>query len=195
MLILASTSARRREMFARLGLDFQALDAGVDEHVDTFASPADYVLTLAKRKAAAVIGRFSPADLVVAADTVVSCDGVIFGKPRDAADAHAMLAKLSGRGHEVLTAFAIGHGGALFAEAVTTEVFFRPLSAEEIDGYIRREAPFDKAGGYGIQESAGFFVSRMSGSFDNVVGLPLAQLELALRRVFGLSLLDYQKKA
>ena len=126
-----------------------------------------------------------------APDTVVALENEIFGKPEDREDAIRMITALSGRTHKVYTAFAIRHDGKVYAEAVATEVTFRPLTEKEIAYYVDREQPYDKAGAYAIQEMAGIFVEALSGNFDNVVGLPLCQLELALKREFGISLFDF----
>ena len=189
MLILASQSPRRREMFDRLGVSYKAISTDADETVTETLTPDAYVITLAKRKAAAA--KSEEGDTVVAADTVVALENEIFGKPEDREDAIRMITALSGRTHKVYTAFAIRHGGKVYAEAVATDVTFRPLTEKEIAYYVDREQPYDKAGAYAIQEMAGVFVEALSGNFDNVVGLPLCQLELALKREFGISLFDF----
>ena len=191
MLILASQSPRRREMFDRLGLDYTALTSDADETITESLTPADYVKTLALRKAKALSS--SAEDMIIAADTVVALDGEIFGKPTDYADAFRMISAFSGKTHEVYTAFAIVKGEKASAEAVATAVTFRALSEHEIDYYIKKEAPYDKAGAYGIQELAGIFVEKIEGNFDNVVGLPLCQLEMAMKREFGVSLFAFAK--
>jgi len=193
MLILASQSPRRREMFDRLGLDYKAMTSDADETITDSLAPAEYVKILALRKAKALSSAVSPDDYVIAADTVVALDGEIYGKPVDYADAFRMIANFSGKTHEVYTAFAIVKGEKNYAEAVATAVTFRTLSDNEIDYYIQKEAPYDKAGAYGIQELAGIFVEKIEGNFDNVVGLPLCQLETALKREFGLSLFAFAK--
>jgi len=193
MLILASQSPRRREMFDRLGLDYKAMTSDADETIEESLSPAEYVKTLALRKAEALSSSVSADDYVIAADTVVALDGEIYGKPADYADAFRMISNFSGKTHEVYTAFAIVKGEKAYAEAVATAVTFRALSDNEIDYYIQKEAPYDKAGAYGIQELAGIFVEKIEGNFDNVVGLPLCQLEVAMKREFGLSLFSFAK--
>lgn len=191
MLILASQSPRRREMFDRLGLDYRALTSDADETITESLAPAEYVKTLALRKAKALSS--SADDVIVAADTVVALDHEIYGKPADYADAFRMISAFSGRTHEVYTAFAIVKGEKSYVEAVATAVTFRALTDQEIDYYIKKEAPYDKAGAYGIQELAGIFVEKINGNFDNVVGLPLCQLETALKREFGISLFSFAK--
>ncbi|MBO7740048.1 MAG: septum formation protein Maf [Clostridia bacterium] len=192
-MILASQSPRRREMFDRLGLDYKAMTSDADETITESLSPAEYVKTLALRKAKALSSAVSKDDYVIAADTVVALDGEIYGKPIDYADAFRMIASFSGKTHEVYTAFAIVRGERVYAEAVATAVTFRTLSDHEIDYYIQKEAPYDKAGAYGIQELAGIFVEKVEGNFDNVVGLPLCQLEVAMKQEFGVSLFSFAK--
>ncbi len=192
MLILASGSPRRKEMFDRLRLSYRVVTSGADETVEEPLAPAELVKTLAARKAGAAAPFSREEDVIVAADTVVAMKNKIYGKPRDAAEAHAMLAAFSGRTHQVYTGFAIRRAMKCHTESVVTQVTFRPLTDREIDRYIEEEKPFDKAGAYGIQEGAGIFVLSIEGSFDNVVGLPLTQLELALKREFSLSLFDFE---
>ena len=191
MLILASQSPRRREMFDRLGVTYQALSTDADETIHEEMLPAEYVKTLALRKAEAAAKMAGKDDLIVAADTVVALGNDIYGKPKDYDDAFRMIATFSGKTHEVYTAFALIKDGKAYAEAVATAVTFRALSDHEIDYYIKKETPFDKAGAYGIQEMAGVFVEKIEGNFDNVVGLPLCQLEMALKANFSLSLFDF----
>lgn len=209
MLILASGSARRREMLDRLGVKYALMPTDADETVTEALAPPQYVSLLACRKAEAAclalqrkketegkqgtgsIKSGEGADVILTADTVVALDGVIYGKPAGYEEAVKMLESFSGRTHQVYTAFALYQGDRRYVEAVGTEVTFRPLSRREIDHYIQKEPPYDKAGAYGIQEMAGIFVTGIRGSFDNVVGLPLTQVELALQREFSLSLFDF----
>jgi len=135
------------------------------------------VLRLALAKARAVAADH-PGATVVGADTVVVLDGEILGKPTDAADAADMLTRLSGRTHEVLTGVAVVPGECF---ATTTSVTFRTLTPAEVDGYVATGEPLDKAGAYGIQGLGGALVASISGSFDNVVGLPVEQLSDLLR--------------
>lgn len=195
MLILASQSPRRREMFDRLQIDYTAVSTDADETVLQTLPPSEYVKTLAERKLSAAAPMGGDDDYLIAADTVVALDGVIYGKPVDYDDAFRMIASFSGKTHEVYTAFAIQKGSHVYAESVATKVTFRSLTDKEIAYYITHEKPYDKAGAYGIQEMAGIFVEAIEGSFDNVVGLPLARLETVLREKFGVSLFDFAKKA
>ncbi len=177
---LASASPRRRELLASAGVAFVVDPADVDETPPPGAAGADVALALARRKALVVRERH-PKDTVLAADTVVlAADGTLLGKPLDAADARRMLRLLSGSTQRVVTGVALLSERGEHAFAVTTEVTMRPLSAAEIDAYVATGEPFDKAGGYAIQETAEHFVTRIDGSRSNVVGLPLDEVLAAL---------------
>ena len=183
-LILASGSPRRRELLSRMGYTFEICAPDVDEHVTGHAS--DIVFTLARRKACAAAERFDEG-VIIASDTLVSLDGAPLGKPEDAADAHRMLAALSGREHEVFTGVCVidAATGKSETRSVRTGVTFRALTDEEIDAYIATGEPMDKAGAYAIQGGAGAFVSRLDGEFDNVVGFPTEEVGEMLKG-FGL---------
>jgi septum formation protein len=181
-LILASGSPRRRQLLSAAGLSFELEESGVEERRQPQERAREYALRLAQTKALAVARRY-PDSIVLGADTVVACEAEILEKPVDAADAQRMLTILAGRGHVVITAFAIAHGDRLIeTEAVESRVFFRPLSGREIHDYIASGEPFDKAGGYGIQGMGGSFISRVDGPRDNVMGLPVARVLDALER-------------
>ena len=148
--------------------------------VQTCALPISCALRLASEKAAAAAALL-PGRWVLAADTVVEIDGIMLGKPADSTDAAAMLAQLSGRSHRVVTGYAIrGPDGASTARAVTTEVDFRELQPDEIDGYVTSGEWRGKAGGYAVQGIAAAFVTALRGSFTNVIGLPLAEVLMDL---------------
>ena len=182
-LVLASASPRRRELLALLGRAFDVDPAEVDETVWPGEDVLDYVTRVAEAKAAVVVERH-PGRLVVAADTTVELDGVIFGKPVDADDAARMLCALSGREHRVHThvvvAAAGSHSSRGSAVTVTSLVCFDVLDALAIDAYIATGEPFDKAGAYAIQGHAAAFVRAVHGSVTNIVGLPLAELRALL---------------
>lgn len=178
-------------MFDRLAVQYLATSADTDETVLDTVTPDEYVRILSRRKGEAVLTSYTDDDYIVSADTVVALGGTVFGKPADYWEAFSMLKAFSGRTHTVYTAFSIFHGGRCYTEAVATEVVFRPLSDYEIDYYIQKEQPYDKAGAYGIQELAGIFVKEIHGSFDNVVGLPLTAVEEAFQREFHASLFDF----
>lgn len=188
-LVLASASPRRRELLAQIGVACRVQPAAIDETPHAGEAPADYVLRVAKEKAAAVAASLSPAVPVLAADTTVVIEDDVLGKPADAMDALAMLARLSGRTHEVMTAVCLALDGALHSECVTTEVTFVSLDRETCEAYLATDEPWDKAGAYAIQGRGAVLVKRIHGSYSNVVGLPLAetwQLLLAHGVVAGL---------
>jgi septum formation protein len=181
-LILASGSPRRRELLTRAHIDFEVVQSGLEEVREPHESAREYALRMARDKALAV-SRRHPHRSVLAADTVVECEGVILEKPIDARDATRMLSALSGRTHTVVTAFAIASKETVIAsEAVVSRVTFRTLTSDEIASYIATGEPFDKAGAYGIQGIGGGFISQVEGSRDNVMGLPTSEVIAALRR-------------
>jgi septum formation protein len=184
-LILASASPRRSALLAQLGLEFRVVASALPEvHHHEFTAREIAGLN-AYRKARVVAKKF-PDALVLGADTLVYLDTELFGKPSSREDAHRMLERLQGRTHEVVTAICLihlrDHRQRTFAE--TTAVTFRPLEAVDIRRYFDRVDPLDKAGAYAIQESGDLIVERISGSYSNVVGLPLERLreELATWR-------------
>jgi len=177
---LASRSPRRRELLKQVGLDYGLVDIEIDETPLPNEDPADYVerLAIAKSRAGADHCREQAASIpVLGADTTVTLDGDILGKPADLDDAAKMLRALSGREHEVLTAIALSREGQESISAVSrTRIWFRALSTDEIHEYWQSGEPQDKAGAYAIQGLGGMFVERMEGSYSGVVGLPLFEL-------------------
>lgn len=174
-IVLASASPRRQELLKRLGYTFSIDPADVDETPPAGVPPRWVAEILAARKLRVVASR-AEHGLVVAADTVVAVGGRLLGKPEDAEDARRMLRELSGTTHEVITGVAIGvrpTGHERIGSALT-QVTMRSLAEREIDDYVASGEPFGKAGGYAIQETADRFVTRLDGSFDNVVGFPSA---------------------
>lgn len=190
---LASKSPRRKELLRQIGVNFELLPLreypperrDVDESPLADENPVDYVRRIARIKAEAaariMTARRLPLRTVLAADTTVTLDGEIFGKPVDDADARRMLERFSGRTHQVLTAVAVHDGNTLKEILSTSDVTFRPLSATEIAAYVSSGEPRDKAGAYGIQGRAAIFISHLAGSFTGVVGLPLAETWQLLR--------------
>ncbi len=179
-LILASASPRRSALLSQIGLTFQIHPSDIDEppHNVYANEPATEVTKeLATLKAADVTRHYSHG-LIIGADTLVSLDGELLGKPTDAADASVMLSRLSGTHHEVVTGVALidAAAGHHSAWAETTQVYFRRLHAAEIAAYIESGEASDKAGAYGIQGRGAAFVRRIEGCYFNVVGLPLASL-------------------
>ncbi len=181
-IILASGSPRRRELLNALGLSFTVCPAKGEEIVPEGAAPAEIVKALSRAKAEEVGKRF-PDKLIIAADTIVCLDGRVLGKPKDEADACAMLSSLSGRAHEVYTGVTLILGDTVLSEAECTKVFFRPLSAEEIAAYVASGDPMDKAGAYGIQGKAALMVERLEGDYFNVMGLPLCRLGKMMKTI------------
>lgn len=175
-LILASQSPRRRELLARMGLDFTVISPRIDEDAFTDPDPAALVRTLSREKALAVAKGQDPETLVIAADTVVVLDGQALGKPGDEAEAFAMLSALSGRSHAVWTGVTVCQGSRADTEAECTQVTFRPLTGEEIRHYVATGEPMDKAGAYGIQGFGSLLVEGIRGDYFNVVGLPVCRL-------------------
>jgi septum formation protein len=187
-LYLASGSPRRRELLAQIGVPFQALSAAIDETPQPNELPATYVARLALGKAQAGHGCLpagSAGAVVLGADTAVVVAGRILGKPQDQVEAVAMLALLSGREHEVLTAVALYDGQRSEVVNVVTQVRFRTISASEAAAYWASGEPADKAGGYGIQGLGAVFVEGLQGSYSAVVGLPLCETAALLGR-FGI---------
>ncbi|MCU1327862.1 MAG: maf protein [Bryobacterales bacterium] len=172
MLVLASQSPRRAELLSAARFDFVVRVADIDETLRPGELPEQYSLRLAREKAAAV--HASAEDSVLGADTIVLLNGEVMGKPRDASDAARMLAALSGQRHEVITGVCLRRGARLLTEAVTTAVWFSPLSEAEIAWYVASGEPMDKAGAYAIQGLASRFIERIDGSYSNVVGLPVS---------------------
>jgi septum formation protein len=177
-LLLASASPRRRELLALLDRPFEVVAADVDETPRPDESPESLVERLALEKAAAGrrITGASKADVAIGADTVVVVDGEVVGKPTDDGHAAAILRRLSGRDHEVLTGLAVVAAGMARSTVVVTTVTFVSMTDADITAYVATGEPADKAGAYGIQGRGGRFVAAVDGSYHNVVGLPVAQL-------------------
>ena len=180
-LILASASPRRAELLRQLQAEFQIVPSDAAEIIDEQLSPLELCQLNAHRKARAVAKKI-PNAMVLGADTLVFLDGEVMGKPRDLADARRMLARLQGRTHQVVTGVSLIHlrGSRERLFAVGTDVTFRPLDESQINGYLSRMNPLDKAGAYAIQEHGDMIVSEIFGSYSNVVGLPVEQLQLEL---------------
>ena len=179
--ILASQSPRRKELLGLFHIPFTVRVSDADETMDPNGSAAEQVGLVSRRKAEAVSRE--PEDVVIAADTIVVCDGQILGKPRDAADAFRMLRLLSGRDHQVMTGMTVLRGDLCKTFTEITDIHFRELSDREINAYIRTGEPMDKAGSYGIQGGAALFAERMHGDYYNVMGLPVCRLGQLLREI------------
>ena len=177
-IVLASNSPRRRDLLAGLGIEFEVrVLPGIDESYPDSLPANEIPLYIAAKKAEANRKEMRQGDLVITADTVVVCDGKALGKPADAAEARAMLELLSGKTHQVVTGVCLMSPERQRTFAVTTDVTVKELTADETEYYIQTYRPYDKAGAYGIQEWIGYIgVTGISGSFFNVMGLPVQRV-------------------
>lgn len=181
-ILLGSKSPRRRELLAGLDIDFEIVDIDADERFPETLKEGDIPLYISRAKARAYMHKLGVDDLLVTADTIVWCDGRMLGKPRDTEDAKAMLRLLSGKTHQVYTGVCLTkQEGEVHSFVCRTDVSFRELDEAEIEYYIERYKPFDKAGAYGIQEWIGYAgCTSLEGSYFNVMGLPVERLYEAL---------------
>ncbi|MBO5261932.1 MAG: septum formation protein Maf [Clostridia bacterium] len=186
-LILGSKSPRRREILSMVTENFEVRVSNCDESYEENTPLCEVPKILAERKARAILQ--GSEEIVIGCDTVVVYENELMGKPCDKADAVRMLKKLSGTTHEVISGICVCQGGKSYSEAVTTYVTFRCLTDKEINAYVERYNPVDKAGAYGIQEMAGAFVEKIDGDFYNVVGLPLCRLCEILKNEFSVELI------
>jgi len=176
-IILASASPRRQSLLKEAGFKFEVVIKNVDEEYSPDLKREQVAVYLAEKKAAAYDNEVNQGNTVITADTIVCVDDLILNKPAGPDEAFRMLKKLSGREHEVITAVCIRKTGSTKSFHVVTRVEFRTISDEEINWYIKNFSPFDKAGAYGIQEWIGLIaITRITGSYNNVVGLPVAEV-------------------
>jgi len=177
LIILASESPRRKYLLEQAGLEFSVVPSSFDEDSVPVCSPEIYVKILAQAKADYVSKRY-PDSWIIGADTVVLIDDNILGKPASEMEARSMLIRLNGKIHQVYTGFAIcrKNGHRNYSKAIKTDVLFKNLTDKEIEWYIHTKEPFDKAGGYAIQELGTFLVKSITGSYTNVVGLPVCEV-------------------
>jgi septum formation protein len=180
-LILASASPRRKELLSLFGIPFEIRVADIDETMDPAKAPFEEVARVSRCKAMAVSAQSQ--DVVIAADTIVVCEGKVLGKPKSAEEAAQMLNLLSGRDHQVMTGCTVLRGDSRETFTDVTDLHFRHLSEKEIARYIASGEPMDKAGAYGIQGGAALFCEKMNGDYYNVMGLPVCRLWQTLRRV------------
>ena len=180
-IILASQSPRRKELMGLYHIPFLIRVADIDETMDPGKPADEEVARLSRLKAQAVPRQAD--DLVIAADTIVVCDGQVLGKPRDEADAFRMLSLLSGRDHQVMTGLTVLQGDTCISHTEITHIHFLPLTDSQIHAYIRTGEPMDKAGAYGIQGGAALFTQRLEGDYYNVMGLPVCRLGQILRQI------------
>ena len=184
LLSLASASPRRLELLRLAGVEPEVTPADIDETRRPDEDPVVYATRLAREKAASIA---RPGDAVLGADTIVTLDGDVLGKPVDSDDARTMLRRLAGREHQVVTAYHLIAPAGTRSRAITTVVVFRALTPVEIDGYVAHDEWRGKAGGYAIQGLAGAFARELRGSYSNVVGLPLCEVIEDLRALGRLS--------
>lgn len=178
-LVLASGSPRRKELLSHLGYDFSIICTDVEEQQSNDESAKQYVARLSQDKALAGVA-LAPDSVVVGSDTIVVVDGIVLEKPADLSHAKQMLMQLSDRSHQVMTAVTVANKEKKKTVVVTTDVWFKRLSEEEIEQYWHTGEPCDKAGSYGIQGIGGRFVTRIEGSYHAVVGLPLFETDQLL---------------
>ena len=179
--ILASQSPRRKELLGLFRIPFTVRVADIDETMDPDASAYSEVARVSHLKALAV--ERGADDLVIAADTIVVCQGKMLGKPRSPEEARQMLKLLSGRDHQVMTGMTVLRGEQAVVCTEVTDLHFRELSDREIDAYVATGEPMDKAGSYGIQGGAALFCPRMEGDYYNVMGLPVCRLAEILKQL------------
>lgn len=188
-IVLASGSPRRRELLTQIGIKhYRVVTSDVDENVDRDLPPDQIVEMLSLRKAEAVREQVGEDALIIAADTVVSLEGEVLGKPLDESDAFRMLSALSGNRHQVYTGFTVLYKGEAITGHEKTDVAFRELESQEIEDYIATEEPMDKAGAYGIQGIGAVLISGIEGDYFNVMGLPVFRLSRVLAK-FGVDTL------
>lgn len=183
-IILASASPRRKELLSKIGYDFEVIPSKKDEVLDLNLNVSENVKKLALSKAKEIFENNNDA-LVIGADTVVSFQGEIYGKPKDEADAYRMLKSLSNQSHEVISGVAILYRNLVYNFFVTSHVKFKDLSDEEIYKYIATKECMDKAGSYAIQGIGKELVSSFDGSYENIVGLPLAEVKEILDEIIN----------
>ena len=182
-IILASNSPRRKELLAGIDVDFEVrVIQDIDESYPADIPTKDIAEYISRKKAAVYQTRMADDELIITADTIVVLDSEVMGKPHDEADASRMLHELSGRSHQVITGVTLTTTTRQQSFSVETDVTFKTLSDEEINYYVQRYKPFDKAGAYGIQEWIGHIgVTGLQGSYFNVMGLPVQRIYEALR--------------
>ncbi|MFR4520062.1 MAG: Maf family protein [Fusobacterium sp.] len=191
-MILASASPRRKEILENFGFSFKTIVKNIDETSDKTRAE-EKILEIAEKKARAAAIDF-PDENVIGADTVVVVDGKILGKPKDEKEAFSMLKSLSGRSHEVITAFSFINinKNISYSDYEITKVYFKNLTDDEINWYINTKEPMDKAGAYGIQRKGAFFVEKIEGDFFSVMGFPLGKFVRFLNKT-GFNLNDLEK--
>ncbi len=184
MIVLASKSPRRNQLLKQITTDFLTYDSHIDEDISySLATPLDAVMDIAKRKALKAKEVY-PNDIVIACDTIVVLNNEIIHKPKDSIDAKNILKKLSGKRHEVITAYVINKGDKFIEDYVISYVQFNDLNDELIDRYVASGSPLDKAGAYGIQDNETYHIIKgYEGSYDNIVGFPVDEIRKTLQNI------------
>lgn len=189
--VLASKSPRRQQILKDIGLDYTICQEDVDETLDTPLPPDETVRTLSHRKAKAASEKINDRNaLIISADTVVYCKGKILGKPKDDKDAFDMLSFMSGSRHYVYTGITVIFNGKTVTDCEVSEIIFRDISRNEITKYINKGEHRDKAGSYGIQESGGYFVKKVDGDINNIIGLPVNLLRDLIKTNFNIDIFN-----
>jgi septum formation protein len=188
-LYLASKSPRRREILETMGMTFELVSGDCPEIVNDWERPDQVVMSIALQKGLSAAKQFNQGELIISADTIVVSEGRILGKPKDREDAFKVLKDLSGKGHEVMTAFSIIEAGTFnkVVEYVVTEVTFKDYDDDFINWYLDSGEPFDKAGAYGIQAKGALMVEKIDGDYFNVVGFPISKIVDVLKERFNYS--------
>lgn len=190
-IVLASSSPRRRELLNKYNIEPIVVESFVNEKINDFETTEQIAMALAFEKGNQVVKQFNNGEIIIAADTIVSCDGKVLGKPKDEKEGRNMLKILSGRSHEVITGICINKANSnnKIIDYEKTTVFFRKLTKEKIESYINTGEYKDKAGGYGIQGLGGVLIEGIKGCYYNVVGLPLYKIDILLESYFDIKLL------
>lgn len=189
--VLASKSPRRRQILKDIGLDYTICAEEVDETMETVLPPDETVRVLSCRKAKAAADKIQDKNaMIISADTVVYCKGRILGKPSDDKDAFDMLTFMSGSRHYVYTGITVIYNGKAVTDCEVSEIVFRDISQKEIEKYIEKGEHRDKAGSYGIQESGGYFVQKVNGDINNIIGLPVNLLRDLIKTNFNIDIFD-----
>lgn len=182
-IILGSKSPRRKELLSLLGYEFNVVVSDVDENV-TYTTHQEMVLKIALKKAEPISASY-PDDLIICADTIVVCNDVILGKPKDKEDCRKMIKFLENKDHFVSTAVVLVYKNQTYHFIEETQVWVSKISDEEIEEYISTTEPYDKAGGYGIQGIFSKFIEKINGDYYNVMGLPISRLYKEIKRIIG----------
>lgn len=181
-IILASKSSRRKALLEKAGIKFKVVKSGLEEHFNSKLTPYMLAKKLSLEKAKEVFKKYGNC-IIIAADTLIVCDGNIFGKPVGKEDAKKMLEFLSGKIHSIITGFTIMDGDNVITKSEETKIHMRKINEKEINAYLETKEPYDKAGAYAIQGEAQKFIRKIEGDFDNAVGLPINSLLKELKKL------------